>query len=352
MHQKVAIIILNWNNWKDTIECLESVYQIEYPCYDIIVVDNASHDDSIERIEEYCKGRITPTSKFFKYSHKNKPIIVRKYTKNESEAGTQVAAEGDKLASNRKLTIIMNDQNLGFAEGCNVGIRFAKCESASFVLLLNDDTVVAPEFLGELIELAKLDPCYGFVGPKVYFYNYDGRNDVINSVGGRLTMRKGATRQIGFGKIDNGQFDEPLELDYVEGSCLLTRAEVIRDIGLLDPAYFAYWEETDWCIRGRNTGYKAIYAPKSKIWHKVAASNIGLKTEYYKTRNTFWFLKKHASRGQYVSFILYFFLFRLYSFTLFLLLNEDLEKLTYFLKGVFDGIRMTQNKPRCADQVD
>ena len=90
MHQKVAIIILNWNNWKDTIECLESVYQIEYPCYDIIVVDNASHDDSIERIEEYCKGRITPTSKFFKYSHKNKPIIVRKYTKNESEAGTQV----------------------------------------------------------------------------------------------------------------------------------------------------------------------------------------------------------------------------------------------------------------------
>ncbi|MGZ4929337.1 MAG: glycosyltransferase family 2 protein, partial [Halobacteriota archaeon] len=133
MHQKVAIIILNWNNWKDTIECLESVYQIEYPCYDIIVVDNASDDDSIRMIEEYCKGGIAPTSKFFKYSHMNKPIIVRKYTKNESEAGTQAEGEGDQLASNRILTIIMNDLNFGFAEGCNVGIRFAMRESASFV---------------------------------------------------------------------------------------------------------------------------------------------------------------------------------------------------------------------------
>ena len=86
------------------------------------MVDNASHDDSIERIEEYCRGRIAPTSNFFKYSHKNKPIIVRKYTKNESEAGTPAGIEGDKLASNRKLTIIMNDQNFGFAEGCNAGI--------------------------------------------------------------------------------------------------------------------------------------------------------------------------------------------------------------------------------------
>jgi len=351
MHQKVAIIILNWNSWKDTIECLESVYQIEYPCFDIIVVDNASKDDSVERIEGYCKGMIAPASKFFKYSHKNKPIIVRKYTKNELEVGTQAEIKGDKLASNRKLTIIMNDQNFGFAEGCNTGIRFALCESANFLLLLNNDTVVAPEFLDELIELAELDPFCGFVGPKVYFYDYGGRNNVINSVGGRLTIRKGATRQIGFGQIDEGQFDEPIDLDYIEGSCLLTRAEVIRDIGLLDPAYFAYWEETDWCIRGRKAGYKAIYAPKSKIWHKVAASNIGLKNEYYRTRNTFWFLKKHASRGQYTSFILYFFLFRVWSFTFFLLLNEDLEKLTCFLKGVFDGIRMTQNKPRRADQV-
>ncbi len=338
MHQKVAIIILNWNNWKDTIECLESVYQMEYPCFDIIVVDNASQDDSIEKIEEYCKGGLIPKSKFFEYNHKNKPVIISKYTKDESETGTKVDPQEGNLASNRKLTIISNDKNYGFAEGCNAGIRFAVRNGPSYVVLLNSDTVADPRFLLELVKLAEMDQTYGFIGPKVYFYDYDGRDDVINSVGGRLIIKKGATRQIGIGEIDQGQFDKPMELDYVEGSCLLARAEVVRDIGLLDPAYFTYWEETDWCIRGRNAGYKAVYAPKSRIWHKFAASNVGLKNEYYRTRNAFWFLKKHASRGEYFSFILYFFLFRIYFFTIVLLIDGDLKKLACFWKGVIDGV--------------
>jgi GT2 family glycosyltransferase len=352
MHQKVAIIIVNWNNWKDTIECLESLYQMEYPSYDVIIVDNASQDGSIERIEDYCNQRIVPKSKFFEYSHKNKPVIIRKYIKKVSEAGTKFDEQGDKLESNRKLTIISNEKNYGFAEGCNTGIRFAMRTGANYVMLLNNDTVVAPDSLRELVELAQTDPTYGFVGPKVYYYDYDGRVDVINAVGGRLIIRKGLTHPIGFGQIDHGQFDEPVELDYVEGSCLLTRVEVIRDIGLLDSAYFAYWEDTDWCIRGRKAGYKAIYAPKSKIWHKVAASDISFTNEYYATRNAFWFLKKHASRGQYFSFILYLFLFRIYFYTIFLLKNGDLQKLACFFKGVFDGIRMTQNQPACADHVE
>jgi GT2 family glycosyltransferase len=351
-NQKVAIIILNWNNWKDTIECLESLYQMDYPDFDIVVVDNASEDDSVERIKEYCRGAIIPRSKFFEYSHQNKPLIVRKYTKSESETRIEVDEQGDKLASSRKLTIISNEQNCGFAEGCNTGIRFAMRYGTNYVVLLNNDTVVAPDFLRELVELSEADLAYGFVGPKVYYYNYDGRDDVINSVGGHLIIKKGATRQIGLGQIDLGQFDKVTELDYVEGSCLLTRADVIRNIGLLDPAYFTYWEEADWCIRGRKAGYKALYAPKSKIWHKVAASNIGFKNEYYRTRNAFWFLKKHASKGQYFSFILYFFLFRIYFFTFFLLIHGDLEKLTFFYKGVFDGIKMTQKNPTRADHVE
>jgi GT2 family glycosyltransferase len=352
MHQKVGIIILNWNNWKDTIECLESLYQTEYPCFDVIVVDNASEDGSIERIEEYCNERIFPKSKFFEYSSNNKPVIIRKLTKKESETGTKVDEQEDKLASNRRLTIISNEKNWGFAEGCNTGIRFAMRNGAAYVMLLNNDTVLAADSLCELVELVETDPAYGFVGPKVYYYDYDGRVDVIYSVGGRLIIRKGAARQIGIGQIDHGQFDEPIELDFVVGSCLLTRAEVIKAIGLLDSAYYAYWEDTDWCIRGRKAGYKAVFAPKSKIWHKVAASNIGFKNEYYMTRNAFLFLKKHASRGQFFSFILYFFLYRIYFFTLFLLINGDLKKLNCFLKGVFDGIRITQNKQICVDQVE
>ena len=353
MHQKVAIIILNWNNWKDTVECLESVYQMQYPCFDIIVVDNASQDGSIEKIAEYCNGGLIPKSNFFEYSHENKPVIISKYTKNESEARTLVDKQGDKLASTRKLIIISNDKNYGFAEGCNAGIRFAMRNGSSYVVLLNNDTVVDPQFLLELVKLAEMDPTHGFVGPKVYYYDYDGRDDVINSVGGHLIIRKGATRQIGFEQIDQGQFNKPMELDYVEGSCLFVQTEVIRDIGLLDPAYFTYWEETDWCIRGRKAGYKAVYAPKSKIWHKSAASNVGSKkNEYYWTRNAFLFLKKHASRGEYVSFIVYFFLFRIYFFSILLLIGGDLQKLVCFWKGVFDGIKMTQNVPTRAERVE
>ena len=228
MDQKVALIILNWNGWEDTIECLESVCQIDYPSFEIIVVDNASQDNSIERIEEYCRDGIRPSSKFFEYSQKNKPIIVRKYTKKESEAVTRVDKEGDKLASHRKLTIILNDENYGFAEGCNAGIRFAMRNRPRYVLLLNNDTVVDPEFLRELVELAETDPNYGFIGPKVYYYDYDGRADVINSVGGCLIIKKGTTRQIGVGQIDQGQFNKPIEVDYVEG-CLLYTSPSPRD---------------------------------------------------------------------------------------------------------------------------
>ena len=170
-----------------------------------------------EKIEEYCKGGLIPKSKFFEYNHKNKPVIISKYTKDESETGTKVDPQEGNLASNRKLTIISNDKNYGFAEGCNAGIRFAVRNGPSYVVLLNSDTVADPRFLLELVKLAEMDQTYGFIGPKVYFYDYDGRDDVINSVGGRLIIKKGATRQIGIGEIDQGQFDKPMELDYVEG---------------------------------------------------------------------------------------------------------------------------------------
>jgi len=87
MKPKVSIIILNWNGWKDTIECLESVYQITYPNYNVIVVDNGSEDESIEKIREYCKGKIKVESKFFEYNLGNKPIKIIEYTREEAEDG-------------------------------------------------------------------------------------------------------------------------------------------------------------------------------------------------------------------------------------------------------------------------
>ncbi len=133
MNPKVSIIILNWNGWEDTLECLESLYQITYPnseaisvnalrvsgkgCYDVIVVDNGSEDESVEKIREYCKGKIKVESKFFEYSCENKPIKIIEYRREEAEAEGGKEKEIDDLPSNRKLILIKNEKNYGFAEG-------------------------------------------------------------------------------------------------------------------------------------------------------------------------------------------------------------------------------------------
>ena len=117
MNPKVSIIILNWNGWEDTIECLESLYQIIYPNYDAIVVDNGSEDDSIKKIKEYCEGKIKVKSKFFEYSSENKPIKIIEYTREEAEAGEGKEEELENVPSNRKIVLIRNDKNYGFAGG-------------------------------------------------------------------------------------------------------------------------------------------------------------------------------------------------------------------------------------------
>jgi len=122
MNPKVSIIILNWNGWKDTIECLESLYQITYPNYDVILVDNGSEDESIEKIKEYCEGKIMVESKFFKYDPSNKPIKIIEYTREEAEGGGGKEKKITNLPSDKKMILIKNEKNYGFAEGNNVGL--------------------------------------------------------------------------------------------------------------------------------------------------------------------------------------------------------------------------------------
>ena len=120
----VSIIILNWNGWKDTIECLESLYQIAYPNYDVIVVDNGSVDDSIERIKEYAEGKLEVISNFFDHSKKDKPIRYIEYSKEEAEGRGGKEAEFTDLSS-AKFILIKCGKNYGFAEGNNLAIRYA-----------------------------------------------------------------------------------------------------------------------------------------------------------------------------------------------------------------------------------
>ena len=334
MNPKIAVVILNWNGSEDTLECLESLRQIAYSNYSIIIVDNASSDDSLERIRKYCRGEIEVKSSFFKYSRRNKPVETIEYTKEESE----------KTELNfREITLIKNDKNYGFAEGNNIGIRYGLNNlDLDYILLLNNDTVVKHNFLGELIKISESNPHIGFVSPKTYYYDFNNKQNVINFAGGSLNMFKGQSQSIGVNEVDNGQYDQIKTVEYGEGSCLLIKREVLEKIGLFDTKYFAYWEEADLCTRGNKAGYRSVYVPKAKIWHKVSASTDDPTKLYYYTRNKFWFMQKYANRMEYASFIALFFGFYFWNLTcryiIYGLYKRSLKHNNYFLKGIIKGI--------------
>lgn len=342
---KVAIIVLNWNGWQDTIECLESLYQITYPNYEVIVVDNGSENESVEKIKEYVDGKLPVESRFFEYTTKNKPLQYFECSLKEAETVDGRTEETVFcLSPKKRLILIKNDKNYGFAEGNNIGIRHAfKTINPGYILLLNNDTVVDRNFLRELINVTESDDMIAFAGPKNYYYDYHGRTNVLNFAGGKIIMWRGKTEQRGRGELDVGQYDTIANVDFILGACLLARKEIIETIGLLDPVYFLYWEETDWCTRAKNAGYKLQYIPNAKIWHKIGASStpqINSKIEYYRTRNRSRFVMKNGSASDKLGYIIYFFGYIwIYKIAASLLYYRDLERLKFTLKGLIDALR-------------
>ena len=290
---KVIIVVLNWNGKRVTVKCLESLKEIDYGNYEILLVDNGSTDGSQE-----CFRVRYP-----------------------------------------EIKLLGNEANLGFAEGNNVGIRRAMEWHADYVLLLNNDTTVHESFLSELVRVAESDSRIGFVGPKIYYDNCHGRRDVIAFAGGRINLWIGKARNMGEGEQDIGQYEDIKQVSYIQGACLLAKREAIERIGLLDPTFFAYWEETDWCTRGCRAGYLSVFAPTAKIWHKVAASSGSARRTYYRTRNRFWFLKKHATRKQYFFSLVYFFFVQFWISTGTVVGRmKSSHRFLCFLKGIRDGI--------------
>jgi GT2 family glycosyltransferase len=318
---------------------LESLYKIIYPNYDVILVDNGSEDKSIERIKEYCNGKIKVESDFFEYNP-DKTIRLFELNKEDFHNSKINIKTFSNLPSNKKLILIKNDKNYGFAEGTNIGIEYVLFNlNPNYILLLNNDTVVDKDFLTEMIMVAVTNDKIGFIGPKTYYYNFDGRKDVICFAGGSLNLLKGHSISIGFDEIDEGQYDKVKNVDYAEGSCLLIKKEVLEEVGLLNTRCFAYWEETDLCWRGYKYGYKSIYVPKAKIWHKISKSVDNNLKIYYYTKNRILFMRKYLKKSQFALFTIYFFIEFIYFTVIFLILKRT-ETLKYFFKGVKNGYNL------------
>ncbi|MGA2884902.1 MAG: glycosyltransferase family 2 protein [Halobacteriota archaeon] len=339
---KVFIIILNWNGWEDTIECLESLHTISYPNYNLIIVDNDSQDDSLTRIRAYARGEAPVESASRLDNGRIDPLHVTTYTRREAEdiqvatLSKKLAEESRNKASNASLVIIQNEQNFGYPEGNNIGMRYALKASADYVLLLNNDTVVDKQFLTELVRAADNDAGIGVIGPKIC--SYDAPN-AIQSAGAHIDFWKG--RAIGnAGKSDDElehfAVDKLLPADFVSGSCFLIKRKVIEEVGTLDPTYFCYGEDLDWCVRISRAGYMIVCDLNTKIWHKsnVSTSKVRQCAEYYFHRNWVINARKHARVPQFISFLL---LYPAYSIPG-LLKARQFGHIRSLVRGFIDGL--------------
>ncbi|MEN6292102.1 MAG: glycosyltransferase family 2 protein, partial [Methanobacterium sp.] len=226
MNPHVSIIILNWNGWKDTIECLESIYQNNYSNYSIVLVDNNSDDESVDKIKGYCKGEIEVNSPFFRYNSKNKPIEIL-----ECETVGEIKIETVNPPFHN-LFLIKNDINVGFAEGNNIGIRYALNNlNSDYILLLNNDTVVDKEFIVEMLKVSENDNEIGITGPKMYYY--DSPNQIWFA-GGKISWKFCRGLNIGNHEVDLGQYDNVARVEFISGCAFLIKKEVIDRIGMLD----------------------------------------------------------------------------------------------------------------------
>lgn len=243
---KISVILLNLNAYQDTRDCLESLRQVRYDNFEITVVDNGSVDDSASRLAR-------------------------------------------EFAS---VTFLRSERNLGFTGGNNLGIDHALQRGAKYVLLLNNDTLVDPEFLRILIEAAETDDKIGMVGPKIYYASEPRR---IWYAGGRTNSW--GCHHIGLDEFDTGtKFSRIEQTGFISGCAMLIKSRVLQEIGLLDDRLFVYHEDTDLCMRARKANYTCVFVPQSVIWHKISRtcgreSNFTL---YLSTRNQLAWIARHA----------------------------------------------------------
>jgi GT2 family glycosyltransferase len=245
----VAVVVVHWGAKSDTFACLPSVAASCLPVGRLVVVDN----------------------------------------------GTGALRAEDVAAAAPKTVLLSLPENRGFTGGANHGIRHALAAGAEFVLLLNNDALLEPDCLGQLLRVARSRPRVAAVGAKVLSAADPTRLWVAY---GRLTYRAALVQRVGSGELDGPRFDTVEEVDWVPGCSMLLARAALEEVGLLDERFFAYHEDVDWCTSARARGFCVLFAPAARVVHRgegsLAPRGVANPARYLSARNTILFARKHA----------------------------------------------------------
>src|SRR3989344_804558 len=262
--KKVFISIINFNGKKNTIECLKSIDNLNITGVDfnVVVVDNASKE-KLDLKENFLK--------------------------------------------NVPLKIILNNKNLGFSGGHNLGVNYALSNNADYIVILNNDTILDKNLIYELLNAFNKDSSIGIVSPKIYFakghefhkerYKDKDLGKVIWYAGGVMDYKNIIGRHRGVDEIDTGQYDKISSIDFATGCCMAVRREVFEKIGMLDEKYFLYYEDNAFSQKAKKAGFSIMFQPKSVVWHRNAEAAGGSGSplqDYYISRNRLLFGLKYA----------------------------------------------------------
>jgi len=339
-HSTVCIIILNYNGWADTIECLESVLRIEYPKYAVLVVENGSTDNSLEFLKNWADGKLDAWLKplhplrHITYPPLKKPLIYSVFSADEfSENGyPKIKNEFSRPGSTNKnrLCLIKSDKNLGFTGGNNIGIRFALWhDDYDFIWLLNNDTVVERNALTNLVKKAQTNPCPGITGSRLMMYD---KPEMVQALGGgRVSPIWGTTRHI-------QSEDELKKMNYIVGASFLISKECVEKAGLLCDKFFVYSDDTDYCLNAARHGFEVSAALDSIVFHREGRATSSFLKNYYGIRNSLYLNLKYFRRYLPTNFL--YILLRVFK----RLIRFHFKEFLAAARGVFDGIRGKMGK--------
>lgn len=293
---RVYIIVLNYNSWKDSIECLESLFKLDYVNYQVILIDNNSTDNSIQRLKNWGKGEVVSDLSANNLLADLSEPAVNKPIQFHTELETDI---GDK----NSVVFINSTENLGYAGGNNLGIRYGlKRGDSDYFWILNNDTVVPADCLQALVkkfeQLRKEGFKPGILGSKLLFYD---EPDILQGIGANFNKVTSKISQIGTFERDKGQYDSnDTKIDFVIGASIFVSREMVEKTGLMPEEYFLYNEEIDWCFQAKRKGFTVTYASESIIYHKQGASTKNtvkskkknINAMFYQFRNIILFYKK------------------------------------------------------------